>query len=89
MYCHVAWMGGAIATSDFLYEALVGSTSGEYRQNILETPNRLTSVAKGGLADLWCGRFGSHKSPVSPEGRSRGPPPQPCPKAEGVGEDGS
>ena len=46
MDCHVAWMGGAVTLGDFLCEALVGSISGQRRQRMLETPNRLTSITK-------------------------------------------
>ena len=71
MDCHVAWMGGAVALVDFLCEALVGSISGQRRQRMLETPNRLISITKDSPADPWCNRLGSHKCPVSPESRSR------------------
>ena len=71
MDCHVAWMGGAVALGDFLYEALVGSPGGQRRQRILETPKRLISVAKESPADPRCDRLGSQKCHVCPESRSR------------------
>ena len=71
MDCHAAWMGEASALEDFLYEALVGSISGQHRQHMLETANGLTGVAKESLANPWCDRLGPHKCPVCPESRSR------------------
>ena len=71
MNCHVTWMEGVVALGDFLCEALVGSVSGQHRQRVLETPNRLTSITEESLADPWCDRLGSQKCPVSPESRSR------------------
>ena len=57
MDCHVAWMGGYVALGDILCEALVSSISGQRRQRMLETTNRMTSVAKESLADPWCDRL--------------------------------
>ena len=44
---------------------------GQHRQHMLETPNRLTSVAKESLAGPWCDRLGTHKCHVCLESRSR------------------